>query len=55
MFHNYQQKKNILPAGDFTEKVVFEAIMQMKMNKVSGPDGSLLSSIRDLGTIEKMI
>jgi hypothetical protein len=53
MFHNYHQKKNVLLADDITEKVVFEAIMQMKMNKVPGPDGSLLSSIRVLGTFEK--
>jgi hypothetical protein len=34
---------------------VFEAIMQMKMIKAPGPNGSMLSSIRDFGTFEIMI
>jgi hypothetical protein len=32
-------EENTILSADFTEKEVFEAIMQMKKNKASGPDG----------------
>ena len=44
-------EENTILTADFTEKEVYEAVMQMKKNKAPGPDGSLLNSTRNSGKL----
>jgi hypothetical protein len=38
-------EENLILATEFTEKEIYDATMQMKINKAPGPDGSHRSSI----------